>query len=158
MALRKILNKSDEALSKVCKKVDKFDDKLEQLVKDMIETLHEADGAGLAACQVGILRRVVVCDMCDDEGPYVLINPEIIKMSGEQYGVEGCLSCPGDWGYVRRAQKVKFKAQDIHGEWYEKEVEDLFARCVQHECDHLEGKVFVRLIEERVSPEDTSEK
>lgn len=148
MAIRTILNKSDEALSKVCRPVEKFDEKLRTLLDDMADTLKKADGAGLAAPQVGILRRAVVIDV--GEGLYDLINPEIIETEGTQYGVEGCLSCPGEWGYVTRAQKVKFKAQDRNGNWYEKEVEGLFARCVQHECDHLDGKVFTRLIEEYV--------
>ncbi len=156
MAIRTILNKSDDALSKVCRPVEKFDEKLRTLLDDMAETLYKAEGAGLAAPQVGILRRAVVIDV--GEGLYELINPEIIETQGTQYGVEGCLSCPGDWGYVTRAQKVKFKAQDRNGNWYEKEVEELFARCVQHECDHLEGKLFTRLIEEAVNVEEDSDK
>ena len=156
MAIRTILNKRDEALSKVCRPVEKFDERLWILLDDMAETLKEADGAGLAAPQVGILRRAVVIDV--GEGLYELINPEIIETSGTQYGVEGCLSCPGEWGYVTRAQKVKFKAQDRNGKWYEKEVEDLFARCVQHECDHLEGKLFTSLVEEFVDAGDEKSK
>ena len=156
MAIRTILNKRDEALSKVCRPVEKFDERLWILLDDMAETLKEADGAGLAAPQVGILRRAVVIDV--GEGLYELINPEIIETSGTQYGVEGCLSCPGEWGYVTRAQKVKFKAQDRNGKWYEKEVEDLFARCVQHECDHLEGKLFTSLVEEFVDAGDENSK
>lgn len=156
MAIRTILNKRDEALSKVCRPVEKFDERLWTLLDDMAETLKKADGAGLAAPQVGILRRAVVIDV--GEGLYELINPEIIETSGTQYGVEGCLSCPGEWGYVTRAQKVKFKAQDRNGKWYEKEVEDLFARCVQHECDHLKGKLFTSLVEEFVDTGDENSK
>ncbi len=156
MAIRTILNKRDEALSKVCRPVEKFDERLWILLDDMAETLKKADGAGLAAPQVGILRRAVVIDV--GEGLYELINPEIIETSGTQYGVEGCLSCPGEWGYVTRAQKVKFKAQDRNGKWYEKEVEDLFARCVQHECDHLEGRLFTSLVEEFVDAGDENSK
>lgn len=118
MAIRTILNKSDEALSKVCRPVEKFDQKLWTLLDDMADTLKKADGAGLAAPQVGILRRAVVIDV--GEGLYELMNPEIIAADGTQYGVEGCLSCPGEWGYVTRAQKVKFKAQDRNGNWYER--------------------------------------
>lgn len=152
MALRTILNKRDETLSKVSRPVEKFDEKLWILLDDMADTLKKADGAGLAAPQVGILRRAVIIDV--GEGLYELINPEIIEKSGSQRGVEGCLSCPGEWGYVTRAQKVKFKAQDRNGNWYEKEVEGLFARCVQHECDHLDGKLFVSLVEEFVDAEE----
>ncbi len=143
MALRTILNKRDEALSKKCRPVEKFDKRLHTLLDDMKETLYHADGAGLAAPQVGILRRACVIDV--GEGYIELINPEIISQSGEQTGVEGCLSCPGEWGYVTRAKNVTFRAQDRNGNFYEKSVEDLFARCVLHECDHLDGKVFTSL-------------
>lgn len=152
MALRTILNRRDEALSKKCRPVEKFDEKLHTLLDDLKETLYHADGAGLAAPQVGILRRVAVIDV--GEGYIELINPEITKRSGEQNGIEGCLSCPGEWGYVSRAMNVTFKAQDRDGKWYEKSVEGLFARCVQHECDHLDGKVFVDLVTEWVDPKE----
>lgn len=152
MALRTILNRRDEALSKKCRPVEKFDEKLHILLDDMKETLYNADGAGLAAPQVGILRRACVIDV--GEGYIELINPEIISQSGEQTDVEGCLSCPGEWGYVTRAMNVTFKAQDRNGNFYEKSVEGLFARCVLHECDHLDGKVFTSLVTEWVDPKE----
>lgn len=121
------------------------------MLDDMKDTLHDANGAGLAAPQVGILRRFCVIEV-DDK--YVeLINPVILKTSGKQREVEGCLSCPNDWGYVTRPMKVKFRAQDRYGEFYEMEAEGLFARAVCHETDHLDGKLFVDLIEERVQVE-----
>lgn len=156
MALRKILNRRDETLRKKCRPVEKFDDKLAMLLDDMKETLYDADGAGLAAPQVGILRRAVVIDVGD--GLWELVNPEIIQYSGEQNDVEGCLSCPGEWGYVRRAMYVTFRAQDRTGKWYEKSVDGLFARCVQHECDHLDGKLFVDFVTEWVDPEELEKK
>lgn len=156
MALRTILNKRDEILYKKCRPVDKFDSKLHTLLDDMKETLYNADGAGLAAPQVGILRRVCVMDV--GEGYIELINPEIIKTSGEQTGIEGCLSCPGEWGYVTRPMNVTFKAQDRFGNWYEKSVEGLFARCVMHECDHLDGKIFLDLVTRWVDPEELEDK
>ncbi len=156
MALRTILNKSDEALYKKCRPVEKFDERLHTLLDDMKDTLYNADGAGLAAPQVGILRRACVIDV--GEGYIELINPQIIKTSGEQKGVEGCLSCPGEWGYVTRPMYVTFKAQDRFGKEYEKSVEGLFARCVLHECDHLDGKVFLDLVTEWVDPKELEEK
>jgi len=118
----------------------------------MKETLAKANGVGLAAPQIGILRRYCIIEV--DEGFFELINPEIISYSGKQRGVEGCLSCPNDWGYVTRPNKVKFKAQNRFGEWYEMEANELFARAVCHELDHLDGKLFVDLIEERVQVQD----
>lgn len=148
MAKRMIFNKSEPIMHKVCKPVTEFDPKLAKLLDDMHETLSAADGVGLAAPQVGFLRRICVIDA--GEGYYELINPEIIETSGSQRDVEGCLSCPNVWGYVTRPMKVKFKAQDRNGLWYEKEVEGLFARAVCHELDHLDGRLFVDLIEEYV--------
>lgn len=148
MAKRMIFNKSEPIMHKVCKPVTDFDCKLAKLLDDMHETLTAADGVGLAAPQVGFLRRICVIDA--GEGYYELINPEILESSGSQRDVEGCLSCPNEWGYVTRPMNVKFKAQDRNGLWYEKEVEGLFARAVCHELDHLEGRLFVDLIEEYV--------
>jgi peptide deformylase len=110
----------------------------------MIETMHDADGVGLAAPQVGVLRRVVVIDIGD--GPIEMVNPKILESSGEQGGMEGCLSFPGKSGYVVRPNYVKVEAYDRHGDLYEYEGEELFARAVFHECDHLDGKVYLRLI------------
>lgn len=151
MAIRNIVKKGDDVLRKKCRPVEKFDEKLHQTLDDMKETLTEANGVGLAAPQVGILRRYCIIDA--GQGYYELINPEIIKTSGKQRDVEGCLSCPNEWGYVTRPNKVKFRAQNRYGEWYELEVTELFARAVCHETDHLDGKLFVDLIEERFIPE-----
>jgi peptide deformylase len=152
MALRKILNKSDEILHKKCKPVTEFDDKLAQLLDDMTETLRQAEGVGLAGPQVAKLRRVVVIII--DDVVYELVNPEILERSEEEQRVlEGCLSCPGEWGYVTRPLRVKFKAQNRKGEWYEMEVSDLFAQCVCHELDHLEGHIFTEIVEEFVDVE-----
>ena len=153
MAIRNIVVKGDEVLRKVCKPVDKFDEKLWLLLDDMAETLEKANGVGLAAPQVGIVRRAVIIDA--GEGLYELINPEIIEESEEtQRVLEGCLSCPGEWGYTTRPKKVKFKAQNRKGEWYEKEVEDLFAQAVCHELAHLDGQLFVDVVEEFVEVEE----
>ncbi len=148
MAKRVIFNKSEPILHKICKRVDAFDAKLCKLLDDMHETLSAANGVGLAAPQVGFLKRICIIDA--GEGYYELINPEILETSGSQRDVEGCLSCPNDWGYVTRPMKVRFKAQNRNGMWYEKDVEGLFARAVCHEVDHLDGKLFVDLIEEYV--------
>ena len=146
MAIRNIVNKRDDILRKVCKPVEKFDEKLWTLLDDMAETLEKAQGAGLAAPQVGILRRAVIIDA--GEGVCELINPEILEKSEETHKViEGCLSCPGEWGYVIRPIKVKFKAQDRHGNWYEKVVSDLFAQAVCHETEHLDGQLFIDIAE-----------
>lgn len=148
MAVRNITKKEDAVLHKVCRPVDNFDTKLHMILDDMKETLKLANGVGLAAPQINILRRFCVIDV--EEGYFELINPEIIRTSGKQRDVEGCLSCPDDWGYVTRPMKVTFRAQDRYGEWYEIEAKELFARAVCHELDHLDGKLFVDLIEERV--------
>ena len=146
MALRMIRKNEDPALYKVCKEVKLFDKKLGQLIDDMIDTMNDADGVGLAAPQVGILKRVVVIDVGD--GPVELVNPVILDSSGEQGGMEGCLSFPGESGYVVHPNWVKVEAYDRNGDLYEYEGEGLFARAVFHECDHLDGKVYKRLITE----------
>ena len=146
MALRKIVKDGDPILLKKCKPVEKFDSRLHQLLDDMKETMYAADGLGLAAPQVGIIRRAVVIDV--GEGLIELINPEITFESEEtQYGTEGCLSYPDLYGYVTRPKTVRFKAQDRCGNWYEKEVSDLFARCVCHELNHLDGITLPEKIE-----------
>ena len=155
MALRQILNKRDEILHKKCKPVVAFDEKLEILLDDMRETLEQAQGVGLAAPQVGILRRVVIIDTSDGTGVHELINPEIIEKSEEtQRVLEGCLSCPNEWGYTVRPMTVKFKAQNRNGEWYEMEVSELFAQAVCHELDHLDGHIFTEYVVEWADPED----
>lgn len=143
MALRKIVEQGDECLTKVCRPVTKFDRRLHDLLDDMAETLADANGAGLAAPQVGILRRV--CLVLDEEAEEYLelINPEIIAQSGEQTGLEGCLSVPGKYGVVTRPEVVRVRAQDRDGNWFEAEDEGLTARCFCHEIEHLDGHLFV---------------
>lgn len=148
MAIRKIVTLGDDVLTKKCRPVEKFDDRLNELVNDMFDTLYDSGGAGLAAPQVGILRRIAVIDI--DEGPIELINPEIIKTEGSQTGAEGCLSNPGKYGIVTRPQKVTVRAQDRKGEWHEYVGEDLLARAFCHETEHLDGKMFMDLVEEWV--------
>ena len=138
--------RDDEILRKRCKEVTKFDEKLGILLDDMYETMTKADGVGLAAPQVGILKRVVVIDV--GNGRIELINPEIIETEGEQDGAEGCLSFPGLFGNVKRPYKVKVKAQDRNGRKFIVEGEELLARAFCHECDHLDGHVFTELVAE----------
>lgn len=151
MAIRNIVKVGDDILTKKCRPVEKFDERLNELVEDLFETLYASGGAGLAAPQVGVLRRVAVIDI--DENPIELINPEIIEVSGEQTGAEGCLSNPGKYGIVTRPQCVKLKAQDRHGEWHEYMGTDLLARAFLHETEHLDGMMFMRLVEEWVEVE-----
>jgi peptide deformylase len=145
MGIRKILTDKDPALHKVCKSVEVFDRKLHKLLDDMADTLEEAQGVGLAAPQVGILRRVVIVDTGD--GILELINPTIVETSGEQVGAEGCLSVPGKYGLVKRPYYAKVRAQDRNGEWFEAEGEELIGRCFCHELDHLDGIVYTEVME-----------
>lgn len=145
MGLRKILTDQDPALHKVCRPVEKFDRKLEKLLDDMKETLADANGVGLAAPQVGILRRVVVVDT--GEEVLELVNPTLVETSGEQIGAEGCLSVPGKYGLVKRPYYAKVRAQDRTGEWFEAEGEELIARCFCHELDHLDGIMYTEVME-----------
>lgn len=159
MALRNILTKEEKALYKKCRPVTDFNGRLHQLLDDMNETLMEADGVGLAAPQVGILRRAVLVietNVPEGEEPYVieLINPEITELSGEQEGPEGCLSVPGEYGLVKRPMKVKVRAQDRYGEWFEVEGTGLTARCFCHEIDHLEGIIFTKVCERMLTEEE----
>lgn len=140
MAIRNIRKDGDDVLRKVSKKVEKIDSKIITLVRDMAETMYDADGVGLAAPQVGILKRIVVIDV--GEGLIELINPEIIEYSGEQQEVEGCLSLPGIYAEVKRPAKVKVRAQNTKGETLEYEGEELLARAFCHELDHLDGILF----------------
>ena len=140
MALRQIITEGDPKLGKVCRPVTTFDKKLHDLLDDMNETLLESGGVGLAAPQVGILRRVVVVDTGD--GILELVNPKIIETSGEQDGIEGCLSVPGIYGLVKRPNVVTVEAQDRDGNWFEVTGEELMARCFCHECDHLHGHLY----------------
>lgn len=152
MAIRRIVTKEQPILHTVCRPVEKFDSKLHQLLDDMAETLEKAQGVGLAAPQIGIRRRVAVIDLQEDGGLIELINPVVLKVSGKQRDVEGCLSCPDEWGYVVRPKKAKVRAQDRNGEFFEIKLEDLGARCALHEIDHLDGKLFLDLVDEFVDP------
>ena len=156
MALRKILVQGDPTLAKHCRPVEKFDEKLHVLLDDMKETLADANGAGLAAPQIGILRRVVVINTEGED--WELVNPEIVEVSEEQQtGIEGCLSLPGKWGIVTRPEYAKVRAQDRNGDWYEYEGEDLTARCFLHEIDHLDGHMYTEFAEKMLTPEELEE-
>lgn len=154
MSIRKILTDQDPALHKKCHPVTQFDSKLATLLDDMRDTLADANGAGLAAPQIGILRRAVV--VVDDNGEMLeLVNPEIVKTGGEdQDGLEGCLSLPDLWGYVVRPGKVWVKAQDRMGKWFEADGDGIVARCFCHELDHLDGHVFSELADRLYTSEE----
>ena len=152
MGLRKILTDKDPALHKVCKPVEKFDGRLHRLLDDMNETLVDSGGVGLAAPQVGILRRVVVVDT--GEEILELVNPELLKTDGEQEGPEGCLSVPGQYGLVKRPYYAKVRAQDRDGNWFEAEGEELIARCFCHELDHLDGILYTQVMERFLTEEE----
>ena len=141
MALRKIVLQGDECLTKVCRPVTDFNSRLHTLLDDMTDTLLDSGGVGLAAPQVGILRRVCVVLNEDDE-VIELVNPEIIFTDGEQTGLEGCLSVPGKYGVVTRPEVVRVRAQDRNGDFFEVEDSDLTARCFCHEIEHLDGQFF----------------
>ena len=152
MGLRKILTTEESALHKVCRPVEKFDWRLRKLLDDMKETLAQANGVGLAAPQVGILRRVVIVDT--GEEILELVNPELLETDGEQEGAEGCLSVPGKYGLVKRPYYAKVRAQDRDGEWFEAEGEELIARCFCHELDHLDGIVYTEVMERFLTEEE----
>ena len=145
MAIRKIRELGDEVLTKNCKEVTKMSRRTKILINDMLDTMYEAAGVGLAAPQVGILKRIVVIDV--GEGPIVLVNPVIVESSGEQTGEEGCLSVPGMSGIVTRPNYVKVRALNEDMEEIEMEGEGLLARAFCHEIDHLDGKMYVSLVE-----------
>lgn len=145
MATRTIRIESDPILRKVSKEVTKFDKELWTLLDDMGQTMYDADGVGLAAPQIGLLKRIFVIDI--GEGIIEFINPEVISVEGEQFDEEGCLSVPKKYGPVRRPNFVKMRAQNRMGEWFEVEGEELMARAMLHENDHLEGKLFVDFVE-----------
>ena len=153
MALRKIALEGEECLTKVCRPVTDFNSRLHTLLDDMADTLRDADGVGLAAPQVGILRQVVLVINEDDE-IIELINPEIIQTSGEQFGLEGCLSVPGRYGFVKRPMVVRVRAQDRNGNTFEVEDEGLTARCFCHEIDHLSGHLFDELVDRTYTVEE----
>lgn len=149
MALREIVKFGEDVLRKKCRTVTAFDDKLAVLLDDLSETLQSADGVGLAAPQVGMLRRAVVIDIRDGKGTLELVNPEIVKADGAQLGDEGCLSAPGEWARVERPMRVTVKAFDRNGKEFTVNGEGLLARALCHEIDHLDGVLFT----DRVKPD-----
>lgn len=153
MAVRQILVQGDPVLNKVSHPVDKFDQKLWDLLDDMKETLTEANGVGLAAPQIGILRRVVV--VADEDNHFLeLVNPVLTWTDGEQTGLEGCLSVPGKYGVVTRPYRAKVRAQDRNGTFFEAEGEELIARCFCHELDHLDGIMYTEIMERFLTDEE----
>ncbi len=156
MALRRIVLQGEECLTKVCRPVTNFDKRLHILLDDMTDTLLDSGGVGLAAPQVGILRRVCVVQNEDDE-IIELINPEIIYTEGEQTGLEGCLSVPGKYGVVTRPEVVRVRAQDRDGNFFEVEDTDLTARCFCHEIEHLDGHLFVEHTDHLLTEEELQE-
>ncbi len=152
MGLRRILTDKEAALHKTCKEVVNFDAKLHKLLDDMHETLEDSGGVGLAAPQVGILRRVVLVD--NGEEVLELVNPTLVETDGEQVGPEGCLSVPGKYGLVKRPYYAKVRAQDRFGNWYEAEGEELTARCFCHELDHLDGIIYTEVMERYLTDEE----
>lgn len=155
MGTRSIIRIGDETLRKSCKKQEKFDLRLAILLRDMAETMYKAEGVGLAGPQVGILRRVAVIDVTEDHsGLLELVNPEIIEREGEQTGREGCLSVPGRQGIVTRPRKVKVRYQNRKGQWMELETEGFEARAVCHELDHLDGRLYVDIMDRELNEEE----
>ena len=163
MALRNILTEEDPSLHKKCRAVTEFNPRLHQLLDDMAETLEQADGVGLAAPQVGVLRRAVIVletNVPEGDEPYLieLVNPEIIEATGEQHEAEGCLSVPGQYGIVSRPAVVTVRAQDRNGNFFEVTGSGLTARCFAHELDHLNGIVFTSKCERMLTEEELQEK
>lgn len=159
MALRKVLTEEDKTLFKKSREVTKFDNRLHVLLDDMADTLESANGVGLAAPQVGVLRRAVIVletNVGEEEEPYIieLVNPVIISTEGEQYGSEGCLSVPDEYGLVKRPEKVTVRAQDRDGKTFEVTGEGLTARCFCHEIDHLEGILFTSKCDRMLTKEE----
>ncbi len=152
MGLRKILTVDEAALHKTCRPVTEFDKKLHKLLDDMRETLIESGGVGLAAPQVGIIRRVVLVD--NGEEILELVNPSLVETSGEQTDAEGCLSVPGKYGLVKRPYYARVRAQDRNGNWFEAEGEELTARCFCHELDHLDGIIYTEVMERFLTEEE----
>ena len=157
MAIRTVRKIGDPVLNKVCKEVREVNDRIRELIDDMFDTMYEADGVGLAAPQVGILKRIVVIDVTGED-PILLINPVILSTDGEQTGYEGCLSVPGKTGVVTRPNHVKVKAYNADMEEFTLEGEELLARAICHELDHLDGKLYVDRVEgELMNTEDLNE-
>ena len=150
MAIRRIVTEEDPLLRKKSRPVKEIDDRTKEIVADMIETLHStSNGIGLAAPQVGILRRIFVIDMGEGDGPIVFINPEVLSKEGKFVHVEGCLSVPEEWREIRRRKRMKVRATNLDGEEFEFEGEDLMAACLEHECDHLNGILYIDRLEKQ---------
>ena len=154
MAIRNIVKEGDPVLSKICRPVEKFDQKLVSLLDDMAETLKVAEGVGLAAPQVGLLRRVCIVDIGDKDGLIELVNPKIIAYSGKQSEAEGCLSCPNEYGIVERPMFVTVQAQDRNGNEFTIKGEGLKARAFCHEIDHLDGIIFKQKVQRMLRPDE----
>ena len=155
MGTRKIVTLGDDTLRKHCKPQDKFDRRLATLLKDMAETMYKAEGVGLAAPQVGILRWAAVVDVTEDHsGLLEMVNPEIIEREGEQTGREGCLSVPGRQGVVTRPMKIKVRFQDRNGDTFELETEGFEARAICHELDHLDGTLYIDVMDRELTEEE----
>ncbi len=152
MAIRNIRKIGDDVLRKNCRNVDVIDDRIKTLVADMFETVEKHDGAGLAAPQIGVLKRIAVINL--DGFKQEIINPEIILKSGEVSDVEGCLSVPGKWGMVTRPEKVVVSYQNLNGETFEVTAEGMLCKCLCHEIDHLDGVLYVDKVTEYIDPED----
>ena len=156
MAIREVRTIGDDVLGKISKPVKEVDERTLQIIEDMFETMYETGGVGIAAPQVGILKRIVCMDV-GDGNQYLMINPEIIELSGEQTGMEGCLSVPGKRGQVTRANYAKVKALNENMEEIIIEGEGLLARCIQHECDHLDGILYVTKVEGELVDKEVEE-
>ena len=156
MAIRKIRIMGDPVLEKTCKEVKEMTPRTRELISDMFDTMYDGMGVGLAACQVGILKRIVVIDTTGED-PHVLINPVIVETSGEQTGQEGCLSLPGQAGIVTRPNYVKVRAYDENMQEYELEGTELLARAICHECDHLDGIMYLSMVEGSLMDVDAME-
>ena len=156
MAIRNVREIGEEVLTKKCKAVVEMTPRIRELIEDMLDTMYEANGVGLAAPQVGILKRIVVIDVTGDD-PHILINPRIVESSGEQIGPEACLSVPGKSGTVKRPNYVKAVALDVNMNEYELEGTELLARAICHELDHLEGQLYVDKLEEPLEDVDAEE-
>lgn len=158
MAIRNLRYDGDEILNKVSREITVIDEKIKELAKDMIDTMHKFDGVGLAAVQVGILKRIIVIDLYEEGTQFVLINPVIVKEKGEQLCDEGCLSYPNQFGKVRRPKEIVVEALDLDGKKIKVKGKDLLAQALSHEIDHLNGKVFVDKVEpgtlETIKPND----
>ena len=158
MAIRNLRYDNDEILRKRAREVEVIDDKIKELAQDMMDTMHKYDGVGLAAPQVGILKRVIVIDLGEEGTQFILINPVLIKAKGEQICDEGCLSFPNQYGKVKRPKEIEIVALDINGKQIRVKGKDLLAQAIAHELDHLEGKLFIDFVEpgtlETITPEE----